>query len=303
VEQLNLVQVETFYWVAKLGSFQAAADRLHTTQPGVSTRIRQLEQTLGVELFDRSGRSARLTPKGRELVDYAQRLLGLADSIRLRIGDPSALAGRIRLGVADTAALTWLPELLARGRAAFPNLDVELEVNLTLNLLTQLGERQIDLAIVAGPVADPELTVVPLCRYVQRWVAAPRIIPDTLPLTPAQLAELPIITHTRGSHQHQMILRWFRKHDAEPRRISTCTSLATIVRLTVAGLGASIQTDTVIRREHDAGEIVPIATTTPVQPLEFSAVFPSAEGSIASRMLAELAAEVATAFVPPAPDT
>src|SRR5689334_12425765 len=120
MERLTLIQLETFYWVARLGGFQAAADRLNTTQPGVSTRIRHLEQTLGVPLFDRSGRSARLTPRGRDLVEYAQRMLGLADSIRQHIGDSSALVGRIRLGVADTAALTWLPDMLARGRAAFP---------------------------------------------------------------------------------------------------------------------------------------------------------------------------------------
>jgi len=303
MERLSLVQLETFYWVARLGGFQAAADRLNTTQPGVSSRIRQLEQTLGVPLFDRSGRSARLTPKGRDLVDYAQRMLGLADSIRQRVGDRAALAGRIRLGVADTAALTWLPDLLARGRSTFPGLDVELEVNLTFTLLAQLAERQIDLAIVAGPVADPELAVVSLCRYVQRWVASPQLIPDDTPLTPARLAELPIITHTRGSHQHQMILRWFRSHGAEPRRVSTCTSLATIVRLTAAGLGASIQTATVIGRERSAGEIVPVPLTAGVEPLEFCAVFPGLEGGPASRMLAELAAEVAASYVSRMPDT
>lgn len=297
MERLSLIQLETFYWVARLGGFQAAADRLNTTQPGVSTRIRQLEQTLGVPLFDRSGRSARLTLKGRDLVDYAQRMLGLADAIRQRVGDRSAFTGRIRLGVADTAALTWLPDLLARGRESFPALDVELEVNLTFHLLGQLAERQIDLAIVAGPVADPELTVVPVCTYAQRWVASPRLIPFEAPLTPAQLAETPIITHTRGSHQHQMILRWFRQHGVEPRRVSTCTSLATIVRLTAAGLGASIQTASVIGRERSSGEIAPIPLTAAIDPLQFCAVFPAQEGGGASRMLAELAAEVATAYL------
>src|SRR4051794_32461149 len=102
MDSLNLRQVETFYWVVKLGSFQAAADHLHTTQPGVSARVRQLERTLGVDLFDRSARSARLTARGRDLVEYATSLLVLSREIKQRVADKAALTGLVRLGVADT---------------------------------------------------------------------------------------------------------------------------------------------------------------------------------------------------------
>ena len=71
---MNLKHVETFLWIARLGSFSAAARRLNTSQPAISMRIRELEQNLGVTLFDRRARSMRMTLKGREFADYAQRV-------------------------------------------------------------------------------------------------------------------------------------------------------------------------------------------------------------------------------------
>lgn len=293
VDRFNFVQLETFYWAAKLGSFQAAANRMNTTQPGVSTRIRQLEQALGVELFDRSGRCATLTPKGRELVEDAQHLLALVGGIYQRIGDRLGLGGRVRLGVVDSIALTWLPDFFARVRTDYPKVEVELGVNLSFDLLAQLASRQIDLAIVAGPVEDPDLVVVPLREHDQGWFAAPSLVRSHEPLGLAELAELPLITHTRGSHQYQTILRWFRQAGTEPRRISTCSSLATIIRLTAAGLGISLHTSTVVARELRAGEVVPVLTTAAVPRIGYVAAYASGESSPASRVLAQLAAEVA----------
>ncbi len=299
MDQLSLTQLVTFYWVARLGSFQAAAAHLHTTQPGVSTRIRLLEEALGVRLFDRSARGAQPTPRGRVLVDYAQRMIGLTDSIRLEVGDQRAVAGRIRLGVADTIALTWLPALLARARSEFPRLEIEVEINLTVHLLRQLQERAIDIAFAAVPVPDSSLDCVPLARFAQRWYAAPRLLPQRRRFTPEQLADLPIITHTRGTHQHQTILRWFRAAGLEPRRLSTCSSLATIIRLTVAGLGISILSPEVVGREEEAGEIVPIKATRAMPPQDYLAVLPSVSPVASARAVVALAIAVAAASAAP----
>ncbi len=290
---MNIVQIETFYWAARLGSFQAAADRLATTQPGISMRIRQLEQSLGVALFDRSGRNARLTPKGRELVEEARDLLAIADRIRERIGDRAALGGRLRLGVVDSIALTWLPELLARIRATIPKLDIELEVHQTFPLLDQLAQRNIDLAIVAGPITNPQFAVTYLHEHEQRWFSARRLTrKGGAALTPHDLAEIPILTYTHGSHQHQTILRWFHAAGVAPRRMSICSSLATIVRLAASGLGICLQTPQVVARELEAGELVPVATTLKVPGIEYAAVHPATEGAAASRLVANLAAEI-----------
>ena len=78
---MRMGHLETLVWIARLGSFRAAAARLHLTQPTISMRVRELEAQVGVALFDRRSYRARLTPRGREVVGYAEQILGLADRI------------------------------------------------------------------------------------------------------------------------------------------------------------------------------------------------------------------------------
>jgi DNA-binding transcriptional LysR family regulator len=88
-------------------------------QPSVSARVQDLERHLGVQLFDRSGRNARCTPKGRELLTFADQMLRLTGEVEQRIGSRAALVGRVRFGVTSTPAVTWMPRL-AR---AFPGIE------------------------------------------------------------------------------------------------------------------------------------------------------------------------------------
>ena len=116
----DLRSLETFFWVAQLGSFRGASERLHTTQPAVSVRIAQLEEELGVRLFDRGPRIATLTAKGRLLLDYAERFLRLRAEMMEAVADPGAMSGVVRLGVAETIVHTWLSRYIERVHATFP---------------------------------------------------------------------------------------------------------------------------------------------------------------------------------------
>jgi molybdenum-dependent DNA-binding transcriptional regulator ModE len=111
---MNFRQFEALYWIARLGSFHAAARHLHTSQPAISARIREMEQQLGVTLCDRSERKVRPTPKGHEMLRYAAQVMVIAAEIQQRVGTREALTGRVRLGVPSISALTWLPHLLRR---------------------------------------------------------------------------------------------------------------------------------------------------------------------------------------------
>jgi DNA-binding transcriptional LysR family regulator len=105
---MNRKQLETFETIVRLGSFAAAAAKLNATQSTVSARIQELE-ALGVQLFDRAQRKANLTTKGRELVSYAQTAIDLFSKIQHQVGNPQALAGIVRVGVAELVAVTRLP--------------------------------------------------------------------------------------------------------------------------------------------------------------------------------------------------
>jgi DNA-binding transcriptional LysR family regulator len=295
MERFSLKQIETFYCVARSGSFQSAAAQLNTTQPAISSRVRELEAALGVQLFDRSGRQARLTARGRELVSYAQRLLALAADIREHIGTPEALAGVVRLGIADTIALTWLPELLTRLAQRFPGVAVELEIDLSVNLLRLLSERHVDIAFLVGPVPGPHHTSEPLARVELAWMASGRLPLPPEPLSPVDLVSVPIITHNRGSHQHVMVQQWFRSQDAEPRRLSFCSSLATIIQLTISGFGLSVLPVHAMTKQIDSGELRIVDVGAPLPPNDFMTAYPVDARDAPVRLIAEMATEIARA--------
>jgi DNA-binding transcriptional LysR family regulator len=294
MERYSLKQIETFYCVARSGSFQSAASQLNTTQPAVSSRIRELEAALGVQLFDRTGRQARLTARGRELMSYAQRMLALAADIREQIGKSEALVAVVRLGIVDTIALTWLPELLTRLAQRFPGVAVELEIDLSVNLLRRLSERHIDIAFLVGPVPGPHYTSEPLARVELAWMAGASLRLSPGPTSPADLATMPIITHSRGSHQHIMVQQWFRSHGLEPRRLSFCSSLATIIQLTISGFGLSVLPVQAMAKEMAAGDLRIVDTDLPLPPNDFVTAYP-VDLRAPVRLIAAMATEIARA--------
>ena len=103
--RITFRQIETFYWIARLGSFSEAAQILNTTQPAVSNRIRELESGLKAKLFARNGRGVTLTPVGRDLLGLAEQLLELGHEFLARARTDAGIAGVIRIGAADTIAL------------------------------------------------------------------------------------------------------------------------------------------------------------------------------------------------------
>src|SRR5471030_1043549 len=117
--------IETFMWVVTLGSFRGAAQKLNTTQPAISQRIAQLEREVGVKLLRRDRRMVLPTPSGR------QKLVGMRSEMLAAVGDRSAMRGVLRLGVAETIVHTWLPRLIKSVNTAYPNLPLEIEVDIT----------------------------------------------------------------------------------------------------------------------------------------------------------------------------
>ena len=126
--------IETFLWVVTLGSFRGAAQKLNTTQPAISQRIAQLEREVGVKLLQRDRRMVLPTPSGRQMMVYAEKLIGLRSEMLAAVGDRSAMRGVLRLGVAETIVHTWLSQLIKSVNHAYPNLSLEIEVDITSNL-------------------------------------------------------------------------------------------------------------------------------------------------------------------------
>jgi len=261
--------LETFLRIVETGSFAAAADALYTTQSTVSARVRELEKSLGVALFDRSRHRARLTPKGRELLELARRMVSLAAHISLQVGDARALSGVVRMGVVGQVAITWLPRLVAALRERYPGLTLGLDVALTATLVDRLRAADLDLALVTGPVDDTGLQAASLGCDEFVWMAAPALGVPAGPLAPAGLAGWPVLGLSEASHHYPVIQRWFEAGGAQYRPVVSCSNVRVLGELTLAGLGVSLLPLASYRKEIADGQLQLLNTRPRLPPVEF----------------------------------
>jgi DNA-binding transcriptional LysR family regulator len=291
---MTLKHLEALYWVWRLGSFTAAAERLHSTQSAISMRIRDLEEALGQELFDRTARAARLTTKGQELVGYAERVMELMAEIKARIGDPTIVSGIVRIGVTEYVALTWLPDLVRELNARFPRVTLEMNVDLTLSLLDKLSGGEIDLAMLPGPIVQPGLRNISLGFVEFAWMASPALkIPDR-PLTPRDLDNWPILTLSKTSNLYAQLERWFEESGAVGRRTDTCNSLSVLASWTISGLGIGYLPIEHFGRDIRAGRLRMVDVTPKLPDLEYVAALDRRHPQPLAQSVAELAVNVST---------
>lgn len=291
---MTLKHLEALYWVWRLGSFTAAAERLHSTQSAISMRIRDLEEALGQELFDRTARAARLTTKGQELVGYAERVMELMAEIKARIGDPTIVSGIVRIGVTEYVALTWLPDLVRELNARFPRVTLEMNVDLTLSLLDKLRGGEIDLAMLPGPIVQPGLRNISLGFVEFAWMASPALkIPDRR-LTPRDLDNWPILTLSKTSNLYAQLERWFEESGAVGRRTDTCNSLSVLASWTISGLGIGYLPVEHFGRDIRAGRLRMVDVTPKLPDLEYVAALDRRHPQPLAQSVAELAVTVST---------
>ena len=285
---MNIRTLETFVWIARLGSFRAAAHRVYASQPSISARIAGLEDQLGVELFDRSGRQVTLTAKGREFLVYAEKMLSLHGEMLQTIAQTSAIQGTIRLAVSETIAHTWLPQLIEKVSEAYPAINLELDVDISVNLTEKLKNHQIDIAFLMGVVNQPGIVNLPLCKYSLIWVASPKLDLPTTRLSLEELACWPIITYPRQSEPY-IAIRSLVDPMHHSTRVHSSSSLSTIIRMTVDGIGVSALPREILKQELKGGLLRPFEVAGQVPDLEFTAAYHANSGIKVIDAIAELA--------------
>lgn len=236
---MTLKQISAFYWICHLGGFAAAAERLHTTQSAVSIRIQELERSLGVALFDRDNRSARLTTRGKAFLKYAEQLMALTAELQKNISDPQRLSGNVALGVTEIVAISWLPSLVAAIHEQCPGVVLRLDVDAAINQLQKLERGAIDIAVVPGPVEDARFSKISVGHVDFDWMASPALHVPNKTLTPKDLQELPLLTLAPDSMSYKQLDQWFEQNGATIERWDVCNSLGVLAALAAASLGVS----------------------------------------------------------------
>ncbi|MAO28089.1 LysR family transcriptional regulator [Roseovarius sp.] len=270
----TLKQLETMFWIAELGTFERASMRLNTTQSAISKRVQELEANLGAELFDRSLRGARLTQKGEYIVELAREMLELHARIdEIRDGSDAPVR-RVRFGITELIAATWLPRMVTQLRAAYPGAMLEPEVDMSRSLYEKLLDDQIDLIIITETFSAPEVSSVRLAEVENAWMARPGLVPDPQAvLSLGELAQYPILSQGGRSGTGLFFHKWMRnKGIVFPREISS-DSMTALLGMTIAGLGVTYMPRDFLSGMIDAGKLAVIKTTPQLPPVPYSAMY------------------------------
>ncbi len=293
----NLKQLETFVWVSDLGSFRKAADRLNTTQPNISFRISALESILGVTLMERDAGSVRLTAKGREMLAHARTVLRATDDFIEAANQKTLHNGVLRLGVTEMVVHTWVREFLRVLKDRYPNITVELTVDLSINLEKELFERSIDLAFQNGPfnrqtTGNKELGVFPLI-----WIASPKIgLQDLNRVTIDDMVRFPILTHARSTLLYAEVEAHFNARRDLPARLVGSSNLAACIHMAVDGYGVATVPEAMVIDELQSGELSRVNYGWAPESLNFIARYDAEVSAGFVAKAADIASEVSLNF-------
>jgi LysR family carnitine catabolism transcriptional activator len=239
---ISLRQLRAFAGVAQLGSFTRAANALHATQPALSAQINDLEEMLGVRLFDRSTRSVTITQAGRELLPTVEKLLG---DLRLIVTHARDVAqknvGRIVIAALPSVSSTLLPQAVAQFRARFPGITIVLRDALAERVVEMVREDVADFGLTGAPGNDPQMEFTSLAT--DRMVA---VLPRDHPLAGkrrlklADLLATPLILMNRDSSVRRIVDQASAAigHIATPEYEPEF--MATAIGMVRAGLGATL---------------------------------------------------------------
>jgi DNA-binding transcriptional LysR family regulator len=251
----TLSQLETFFWIARLGSFHAAAERLGLSQPSISLRIRELERSLGTPLFHRRGRGVVLSEHGEVMLRHVEQVLAAADEMEAALAPMGSLKGIVRIGMPDSIAIACLGDMMRNLESSHRGLRLEISIDSSAGLLRSLKDRKLDIALVGEPPQLAGYRIEYVARNPIGWVAAPRLRLPAGVLGPRDLADFHLLTAPEFSSTYNIMTEWFSTDGIKPMRVSTCNSLSAIARLTADGIGISILPLSMLSAELRAGAL------------------------------------------------
>ncbi|MFQ3787326.1 LysR family transcriptional regulator [Halomonas sp. A29] len=235
---LDFKELEAFVWAVRLGSFRKAAERLHLTQPSISERISRLEATVGEVLLERSARPIQPTMRGREFFLHAERLLQQRDEALRLFDDEETYSAPLRLGAIETIAHSWLPDFMRRLTERYPQLTIELSVDYSPALNQRLAGNDLDILLAMNGYLDPDrVDQVSLSPYEMGMFVSPDHV-EMLTASPESWGVgLPFISFGKKARPYEELIEYLARQGLEQPRIHSVSTLMTIVRMTMEGLG------------------------------------------------------------------
>ena len=241
-------ELKTFICVTQRGTFAAAGQQVGLTQSAVSAQIKSLEDSLGVKLFDRTGRSATLNSAGQRAIPLAEEILRLFG--RMGAADSgNDFHGALRIGAIGTVQTGILPQALVALKSQAPFIETNLVPGVSLNLLSQVDAGELDLAIMIRPPFSlpKDLHAEAIAREAFVLITSKDVVGDD-PL--AILAEQPFVRYDRGSFGGRLVTQFLKQQKIHVHQALELDELDAIVKMVRSGLGVSLVPKAGLWLEH-----------------------------------------------------
>jgi LysR family cys regulon transcriptional activator len=254
---MNFQQLRSVREAVRCGyNLTEVANILHTSQPGVSRQIRELEEELGVEIFGRAGkRLTGLTPPGKDMLPIVERLLLDADNLKRAGKDYSAqMEGQLSVAATHSQARYALPHVVKDFRDKFPKVTLHLHQGSPKQVAAMLLSGEADIGVATEALADyAQLVTLPCYRWTHSIVVPPghTLLEQTEPITLQQLAHYPIITYELGYTGRAHIDNAFAAESLRPDVVLTAMDADVIKTYVELGMGVGIVASVALDAERD----------------------------------------------------
>jgi LysR family transcriptional regulator, hydrogen peroxide-inducible genes activator len=237
---LTLKQLRYFEALARHGRFRLAADACAISQPALSMQIKELEEELGNNLFERSARDVKLTAFGETFAHRVRDILQAVDELgELARAARNPFLARLRIGIIPTVAPYLLPVIINDLNRAFDGIQIDVRETQTARLIQELTQGELDIAIVALPVSEPSLTEMKL--FTEDFVLVRRREDEGKPVPERDaLREMRLLLLEEGHCFREQALSFCRIGSTKPREIMEGSSLSTLVQMVGAGIGVTL---------------------------------------------------------------
>ena len=288
---MNLKNLEAFYWVVTLNSFNKAAMKLQTTQPAISQKITAIENDLGFKVLDRSSRQIKATEKGQTLFKYAEKFIRLENELTAELTENQQFTGVIRLGVSETIVHTWLVEYMQQVQQEFPRVSVEIVVNLTPDLQEGVRTGDLDMAFLLGPTLPFECIERSLCDFELSFLAAPTFRGGIGQMSLKTIMSHTILTYPKITYPYKELKARMKEQGIDEPLSITSYSLTTLLRLAEQGLGIAVVPKLTAIEEIMQGRLKVLNTPIQLKSFHFTAVYTQGNYTALKEKLTDLAVQ------------
>jgi len=299
---MNIRFLETFVWLTRLKNFRAAAEKLNTTQPNISSRIGSLEDQLRTRLYVHGAKDFQLTASGRRLLEYAERIVDMSNDMQRAMTGSEGDKAVLRVGIIELATLSWLPRLVQMLHES-PNLsEIDFVAETSANLLDMLRRDELDIAFVWGPAHEPNVVNEYICNYAIEWLGSPAFCSEGVDIDIMELARLPVIPTRKGTSGYTVISEYFAAYGIESlpgsgnRITMNAYSITTALHMVRQGIGVMAMAPFVLQDDIVRGDIKVLPVKQKLPPAYLTACYNARTARPAVLRLIEMTREAAAEF-------